>query len=161
MVRLTALAAIVAAVALIAGCGGSSSSNSSSSSGGSSGGSGTVKTASVSGYGTALVTNAGKSVYVLSSDPANGSKCAGSCAKTWMPVTVSGSASAGSGVDSSKLSTFKRKDGTTQVAYDKHALYTYASPGATSGEGVASEGGKWYLIAPSGDPITKSKAGGY
>jgi predicted lipoprotein with Yx(FWY)xxD motif len=160
---LSALAAILAAIALLAGCGGSSSSNSSSSGGGGSsgGGSGTVKSASISGYGDALVTSAGKSVYVLSSDPANSSKCAGTCAKTWIPVTVSGSASAGSGADSSKLSTFKRKDGTTQVSYDKHALYTYASPGATSGEGVASEGGKWYLIAPSGDPITKSKAGGY
>jgi predicted lipoprotein with Yx(FWY)xxD motif len=159
--RLTLLAAVVAAVALIAACGGSSSNNSSSSGGGGSSGSGTVKTAKISGYGTALVTSSGKSVYVLSSDPPNGSKCAGSCAKTWMPVTVSGNASAGSGVDSSKLTTFKRKDGTTQVAYDKHALYTYASPGATSGEGVTSEGGKWYLIAPSGSPITKSQAGGY
>ena len=28
-----------------------------------------------------LVTSAGKSVYVLSTDPANASKCAGSCAK--------------------------------------------------------------------------------
>jgi predicted lipoprotein with Yx(FWY)xxD motif len=164
LARLALLIAAVAAVVLIAACGGSSSNNSSSSGGGggSSGtGSGTVKTAKISGYGTALVTSAGKSVYVLSSDPPNGSKCAGSCAKTWMPVTVSGSASAGSGVDSSKLTTFKRKDGTTQVAYDKHALYTYASPGATSGEGVTSEGGKWYLIAPSGSPITKSQAGGY
>jgi predicted lipoprotein with Yx(FWY)xxD motif len=155
------LAALIAAVAVIAGCGSSSSNSSSGGGGSSSGGSGTVKTASVSGYGTALVTNSGKSVYVLSTDPPGASKCAGSCAKTWMPVTVSGSASAGSGVDSSKLTTFKRKDGTTQVAYDKHALYTYSSPGATSGEGVVSEGGKWYLIAASGDPITKSKSGGY
>ncbi len=162
VVRLALLIAAIATVALIAACGGSSSNNSSSSSGGGgSSGSGTVKTAKISGYGTALVTSSGKSVYLLSSDPPNGSKCAGSCAKTWMPVTVSGSASAGSGVDSSKLTTFKRKDGTTQVAYDKHALYTYASPGATSGEGVTSEGGKWYLIAPSGSPITKSQAGGY
>jgi predicted lipoprotein with Yx(FWY)xxD motif len=154
--RLTLLAVLAAGVAL-AGCGGSSGGGSSSSGGGS----GTVKTAQVTGYGTALVTNAGKSVYVLSTDPPNGSKCAGACAKAWIPVTVSGSASGGGDVDSSKLSTFKRKDGTTQVTYDQHALYTDASPGATSGEGQAGEGGTWYLIAPSGQPIKHSSAGSY
>jgi predicted lipoprotein with Yx(FWY)xxD motif len=161
-VRLALVVALIAAVALIAGCG-SSSSNSSSSSGGgsSSGGSGTVKVAKISGYGSALVTASDKSVYLLSTDPAGSSKCLGSCAKTWIPVTVSGSPSAGSGVDSSKLSSFKRKDGTTQVLYDKHALYTFTGQGSTSGEGQASFGGVWYLVAPSGSAIKKSSSGGY
>jgi predicted lipoprotein with Yx(FWY)xxD motif len=160
--RLAPVAVLIGAVALIAGCG-SSSSNSSSSGGGSSssGGSGTVKVAKISGYGSALVTASGKSVYLLTSDPAGSSKCSGSCAKIWPPVTVSGSPSAGSGVDSSKLSSFKRSDGTTQVLYDKHALYTFSSQGATSGEGQASFGGVWYLVAPSGAAIKKSSAGGY
>jgi predicted lipoprotein with Yx(FWY)xxD motif len=155
--------ALVTVVVLIAGCGSSSSNSSSASSGGgsSSGGSGTVKVTKISGYGSALVTASGKSVYLLSTDPAGSSKCSGSCAKTWIPVTVSGSPSAGSGVDSSKLSSFKRSDGTTQVLYDKHALYTFSSQGATSGEGQASFGGVWYLVAPSGSAIKKSSSGGY
>lgn len=160
-VRLALVAALIAAVALIAGCGGSSSNSSSSGGGSSSGGSGTVKVAKISGYGSALVTASGKSVYLLSTDPAGSSKCSGSCAKTWIPVTVSGSPSAGSGVDSSKLSSFKRSDGTTQVLYDKHALYTFTGQGATSGEGQASFGGVWYLVAPDGSAIKKSSAGGY
>ena len=160
-VRLALVAALVVAVVVIAGCGSSSSNSSSSGGGSSSGGSGTVKVAKISGYGSALVTASGKSVYLLSTDPAGGSKCSGSCAKTWIPVTVSGSPSAGSGADSSKLSTFKRSDGTTQVLYDKHALYTYTGQGSTSGEGQASEGGVWYLVAPSGSAIKKSSAGGY
>ncbi len=71
------MAALVAAVALIAGCGGSSSNSSSSGgSSSSSGGSGTtVKVAKISGYGSALVTASGKSVYLLSTDPAGSSKC--------------------------------------------------------------------------------------
>jgi predicted lipoprotein with Yx(FWY)xxD motif len=158
--RLGLLAAAVAAIALIAACGGSSSSNSSSGGGGSSGPA-TVKTASISGYGTALVTNSGKSLYLLSSDPSGGSSCSGACAKVWTPLTVSGSPSGTGGADSSKLSTFKRKDGTTQVLYDNHALYTFSSPGATSGQGVKSYGGTWYLVAPSGKPITKTQGGGY
>jgi predicted lipoprotein with Yx(FWY)xxD motif len=160
--RLVPVAALIAAVALIAGCG-SSSSNSSSSRGGgsSSGGAGIVKVAKLSGYGSALVTASGKSVYLLSTDPPGSSKCAGSCAKTWIPVSVSGSPSAGSGVDSSKLSSFKRSDGTTQVLYDKHALYTFTGQGSTSGEGQASFGGVWYLVSPSGSAIKKSSSGGY
>jgi predicted lipoprotein with Yx(FWY)xxD motif len=149
---------------VIAGCGSSSSKSSASSSGGggsSSGGASTVKVAKISGYGSALVNGSGKSVYVLSTDPAGSSKCTGACAKTWIPVTVSGSPSAGSGVDSSKLSTFKRSDGTTQVLYDKHALYTFTGEGTTSGEGQASFGGVWYLVAPSGSAIKKSSSGGY
>jgi predicted lipoprotein with Yx(FWY)xxD motif len=163
--RLALIAALVAAVAVIAGCGSSSSKSSSSggggSSSGSSGGSSTVNVAKVTGYGSALVTGSGKSIYLLSTDPAGSSKCSGSCAKTWVPVTASGSPSAGSGVDSSKLSTFKRSDGTTQVLYDKHALYTFTGEGATSGEGQASFGGVWYLVAPSGSAIKKSSSGGY
>ena len=117
--------------------------------------------AKISGYGSALVTASGKSVYLLSTDPAGSSKCTGKCAKIWVPVTVSGSPSAGSGVDSSKLSTFKRSDGTTQVLYNKQALYTFTGQGATSGEGQASFGGVWYLVAPSGAAIKKSSSGGY
>jgi predicted lipoprotein with Yx(FWY)xxD motif len=160
-VRMALVVALIAAVAVIAGCGSSSSNSSSSGGGSSSGGSGTVSVAKISGYGSALVTASGKSVYILSTDPAGSSKCAGSCAKTWMPVTVSGSPSAGSGVDSSKLSSFKRSDGTTQVLYDKQALYTYSGQGATSGEGQAADGGVWYLVSPSGAPIKKSSSGGY
>lgn len=159
--RLVLIAALIAAVAAIAGCGSSSSKSSSSGGGSSSGGSSTVNVAKVTGYGSALVTGSGKSIYLLSTDPAGSSKCSGSCAKTWVPVTASGSPSAGSGVDSSKLSTFKRSDGTTQVLYDKHALYTFTGEGATSGEGQASFGGVWYLVAPSGAAIKKSSSGGY
>jgi predicted lipoprotein with Yx(FWY)xxD motif len=160
-VRLALVVALIAAVAVIAGCGSSSSNSSSSGGGGSSGGSGTVKVAKISGYGSALVTASGKSVYLLSTDPAGSSKCSGSCVKTWMPVTVSGTPSAGSGVDSSKLSSFKRSDGTTQVLYDKQALYTFSGQGATSGEGQAADGGVWYLVSPSGAAIKKSSSGGY
>ena len=159
--RLALVAAVVAVVALIGACGGSSSNSSSSSGGGGSSGPATVKTASISGYGTALVTNSGKSLYLLSSDPSGRSSCSGACAKVWIPLAASGSPTGGGGADSSKLSTFKRKDGTTQVLYNKHALYTFSSPGATSGQGVKSYGGTWYLVAPSGKPITKTHGGGY
>ena len=57
--------------------------------------------------------------------------------------------------------TFRRSDGSTQVLYDRHALYTHRGRGLVSGAGVRSEGGTWYLVAPSGKAITKTKSGGY
>lgn len=159
-------AGALAAAALIAACGSSGGSSggggsSSSSSGGSSGGGkGTVMVGKVNGYGSVLVTASDQPIYILSTDPSGSSKCASSCAKTWKPVTVSGSPSAGSGVSTSLLSSFKRSDGTTQVLYDKHALYTHAGS-ASSAAGTASDGGVWYLINAKGKAVKSTTAGGY
>jgi len=114
----------------------------------------------VNGYGSVLVTAADQPIYILSTDPSGSSKCSGSCAKAWKPVTVSGSPKAGSGASSSLLSSFKRSDGTTQVLYDKHALYTHAGS-AASAAGTASDGGVWYLINAKGKEVKSTTAGGY
>jgi predicted lipoprotein with Yx(FWY)xxD motif len=106
------------------------------------------------------VTAAAQPVYILSSDPSGSSRCAGSCAKTWKPVTVSGSPRAGSGVSSALLSSFKRSDGTRQVLYDRHALYTHAGSTA-SAAGTASDGGVWYLINAKGKAVKSTTSGGY
>jgi predicted lipoprotein with Yx(FWY)xxD motif len=114
----------------------------------------------VIGYGKALATS-GHPLYLLSSDPPGGSRCTGGCTSTWPPLTSKGPPTAGPGADSSLLSTFKRADGSTQVLYDKHALYTHRGRGLVSGAGVRSEGGTWYLVAPSGKPMKATKSGGY
>jgi predicted lipoprotein with Yx(FWY)xxD motif len=166
--RAAGLTAALASAALLAACGSSSSSGGGStaaSSGGSStassgsSGSATVAVGSVPGY-QPVIESAGQPVYVLSTDPAGSSKCNGGCAKTWTPVTASGSPSAGSGVDSSLLSTFKRKDGTTQVLYNKHALYTHAGS-VTQNAGTAADGGVWYLINAKGAFVKSTNSGGY
>ena len=168
---MTALAGALAGAALLAACGSSSSSSGGSGGGSSSGGSSstsatsaggkaTVMVGKVNGYGTVLVTEANQPIYILSSDPAGSSKCTGGCAKTWKPLTVSGSPRAGTGVSSSMLSSFKRSDGTTQVLYDKHALYTHAGS-ASSAAGTASDGGVWYLINAKGKVVKSTTQGGY
>ena len=50
------------------------------------------------------------------------SKCYGSCAAYWPPVT--GTAAAGPGVPG-KIGTIRRTDGALQLTYDGHPLYTY------------------------------------
>jgi len=114
----------------------------------------------VVGYGKVLATS-GHPLFLLSSDLPAGSRCTGGCTSTWSPLTTKGPPTAGPGADSSLLSTFKRADGSTQVLYDRHALYRHRGRGLVSGAGVRSEGGTWYLVAPSGKAIKATKRGDY
>jgi predicted lipoprotein with Yx(FWY)xxD motif len=147
----------------IAACGSSSNGGGGGSSGGSTpASSATVSTKDEPGYGTVLVNSSGQALYMLSTDPSGGSKCTGSCASAWPPLAAKGSLTAGPGADKSLLSSFSRSDGTKQVLYNKHALYTYTKgAGPIAGEGIASNGGIFYLVAPNGKPVTKNKGGGY
>jgi hypothetical protein len=58
------------------------------------------------------------------------------------------------------LGTIKRSDGTTQVTYNKHPLYTFVGDagkrGATKGEGLDAFGAKWYVVAAKGTERTGS-----
>ncbi len=123
----------------------------------------TLTVIKVPGYGSVLANSKKKAVYVFSGDPKNASKCTGGCTKTWTPVTVTGKTKAGAGVKASLIKTFKRKSPVgTQVSYNGYALYTYpASPLQGSGAGQASAGGVWYLIGANGQPVKKTKGGGY
>jgi len=101
--------------------------------------------------GTKVVTNAkGFVLYWFAPDTPTSSKCTGSCATYWPPVT--GPATAGSGVTGT-LGTITRSDGTKQATYDGHPLYTYAgdtAPGQAKGNGLNVSGGLWYEMTVSG-----------
>ena len=59
---------------------------------------------------------------------------------------------AGPGI-TGKLGTIKRSDGTTQVTYDGHPLYTYVgdtAPGQAFGNGIDLNGGLWHEVTVSG-----------
>jgi predicted lipoprotein with Yx(FWY)xxD motif len=101
--------------------------------------------------GTTVLTNSkGFVLYLFVPDTSTTSKCNGSCATFWPPVT--GPVSAGSGITGT-LSTITRSDGSKQATYDGHPLYTYAgdsAPGEAKGNGVNASGGLWYEMAASG-----------
>ena len=151
-------AAGLAALALAASACGSSSTTSSgspaaagsSAPAASSGGTGTtLDTATVSGV-QVLTNSKGFVLYWFVPDTSTTSKCTGSCATFWPPVT--GPATAGSGVTGT-LGTITRSDGSTQATYDGHPLYTYAgdkSAGVASGNGLNVSGGLWYEMTVSG-----------
>jgi predicted lipoprotein with Yx(FWY)xxD motif len=53
-----------------------------------------------------------------------------------------------------KLGTSERKDGTVQVTYAGHPLYTYTGdtkPGDANGNDFSSFGAQWYALLPSGE----------
>src|SRR6202167_5640440 len=101
--------------------------------------------------GTKVLENAkGFVLYWFAPDTSTTSKCTGSCATYWPPVT--GPATAGSGVTGT-LGTITRSDGTTQATYDGHPLYTYVgdtAAGQAKGNGLKLSGGLWYEMTVSG-----------
>jgi len=94
--------------------------------------------------GTAVLANArGFTLYSFAPDTPTTSRCYGSCAAYWPPAT--GTATASPGLPG-RISTITRTDGTRQLTYNGHPLYTYiadAAPGQANGNNINLNGGLW------------------
>ncbi len=113
-------------------------------------GSGVMVKAGKIGGVTVLTDAKGLTLYWFAPDTPAASKCTGSCAAYWPPVT--GRPVAGPGV-TGKLGTIKRSDGSVQATYDGHPLYTYvgdSGPGQARGNNLNLNGGLWYEVHVSG-----------
>ena len=103
--------------------------------------------------GTFLVDGHGRTLYLFQKDKTARSRCSGACATDWPPLLTSGKATGSGSARKALLGTSKRSDGTTQVTYKGHPLYTYAGDakaGDTNGQGVSAYGARWYAVTPSG-----------
>ena len=146
---------VIAGVMLLSACGKKATTNpGSGGSGGSSGSSSsvTVSSKSVSGVGDVLVDTKGMTLYYLQTESPGNIVCTGGCATAWPPLLLpSGttSATAGSGVDASKLGTITRPDGGTQVTYDGKPLYLFASD-ASAGQATGQGVGGFYAVKVAG-----------
>ena len=165
MTRPFGLAALAVAGALaLAGCGGSSTSSSSGAAaapgygGGTAGASNGSTAASVvstktSSLGTFLVDGQGRTLYLWDADHGPMSTCTAACAQAWPPLTTTGAPKASGAVKSSLLGTATRADGSREVTYAGHPLYTYAGdtrPGQVTGEGSNSFGAPWWTVTTAG-----------
>jgi predicted lipoprotein with Yx(FWY)xxD motif len=106
--------------------------------------------------GKILVDGQGRTLYLWEADTGTASTCAGACASAWPPLTTEGQPVAGAGVSASKLGTTKRGDGTTEVTYNGHPLYTFSgdsAPGQTAGQGSDGFGAEWYVLSAAGNAI--------
>jgi predicted lipoprotein with Yx(FWY)xxD motif len=155
----SAAAAGTAALLLASGCGSSPQSASSAASPG--GHAVTVLARSVTGVGTVLVTSAGYTLYMFVPDDRRRVTCTGLCASYWPPLKLpSGYAiAAGPGVKPALLGSDADPAGGRVVTYNGWPLYRYASdiyPGQAAGQGLDLNGGYWYVMRPSGAPLTSS-----
>jgi predicted lipoprotein with Yx(FWY)xxD motif len=121
-----------------------------------------LKTATIGGV-TVLTNAKGFTLYSFAPDTATKSACSGACATAWPPQAATATAK-------SPYTTLKRSDGTTQLVFSGHPLYTFTgdtSPGTASGNGVNAFGGLWHEVpasggaAPASSPSAGSGGGGY
>jgi predicted lipoprotein with Yx(FWY)xxD motif len=104
-----------------------------------------LKTATIGGV-TVLTNAKGFALYSFAPDTATKSACNGACAAAWPPQPASGTVT-------SPYTTIKRSDGSTQLVFNGHPLYTYiadTAPGVASGNGVNAFGGLWHEVPASG-----------
>ena len=109
--------------------------------------------------GPVLVNAKGHTLYMFAKDKNGKSSCSGSCAKFWPPSLKSGKATAGSGVKAALIGTTKRSNGSLQLTYNKHPLYTFVldkKAGQTNGEDQLAFGARWYAVSGKGTAVVKA-----
>jgi predicted lipoprotein with Yx(FWY)xxD motif len=106
------------------------------------------------------VTLDGRTVYRFDNDTNNPPKstCEGQCLTAWPPLLTDGTATVVSAeIDSAKVGTLNRPDGSVQVTLNGWPLYLFGQDkalGDVKGEGAAN--GKWHVIGADGKPLKKS-----
>jgi predicted lipoprotein with Yx(FWY)xxD motif len=120
------------------------------------GGAAVIKTGS-GAPGTFLVDGKGQALYLWVADHGMSSTCSGECATDWPPLTTTGAPKASGNVKAALLGTTKRSDGTLEVTYAGHPLYTFAgdsSAGQVNGQGSSAFGADWWVVDAQGQAIT-------
>jgi predicted lipoprotein with Yx(FWY)xxD motif len=134
--------------------GGGESSNAASETGSAGGETTFVSTGKAGDLGQVIVDSEGMTLYDFHKDKGTTSSCYGQCEKYWPPMTTSGEAKAKGSAQASMLGTTERKDGTMQVTYNGHPLYTFAEdkkPGEANGNDFKAFGAQWYALMPNGE----------
>jgi predicted lipoprotein with Yx(FWY)xxD motif len=108
--------------------------------------------------GMILVNGRGHTLYAFTKDAKNKDRCVttSGCTSTWPVMTSAGKPTAGHGVKRSQLSTIKLSNGSHQVTYAGHPLYTYvadSSAGETDYVGARQFGGTWLAVNAAGRTV--------
>jgi len=113
-----------------------------------------VALGSVPKLGMVLVDSKGFVLYDFHKDKGTTSSCYGACAEGWPPLLSEGEPKPSNGANAAMLGTTERKDGTMQVTYNGHPLYTFAGdqkPGEANGNDISAFGGEWYALKGNGE----------
>jgi len=131
-------------------------------------------------YKGVLARGNGLSLYVLSAESKGTLHCTGGCTSIWPPLLVPSSVTSipvGAGVMGT-IGFVARSATTQQVTFNGFPVYLYSGDsgsGGSSGEGIAADGGTWYLASasattqgateippvPPGSTTTTTYRGGY
>jgi predicted lipoprotein with Yx(FWY)xxD motif len=110
--------------------------------------------------GDILVTGQGATLYDFAPDTPKQSACLNDgCVFQWPPLVQDGPITVGPKLQRALVGTLRRPDGSTQISYGGHPLYTYnndVSPGMVTGQAIDQNGGLWYVLTPSGQEIRSS-----
>ena len=112
----------------------------------------TIKTAQVPKVGLVLTTNAGLTLYHVTSDPTGTSTCTGACAQIWLPLLLPKGDHLQGPRGLKGFSTIHVAHGRRQVAFHGAALYHYTGDtklGQAKGQGIE---GMWFAVLKSGIP---------
>jgi predicted lipoprotein with Yx(FWY)xxD motif len=155
--------AAVAAALLLGACGGDDDSSDAAS--GSQAGNEIVAVETIGDAGEVLVDADGAALYTADQEADGKVRCTASCAKTWLPLTVSGDAELAGADVPGTLATVKRPDGSDQVTFDGAPLYTFANDGGlgrVTGDGLSdSFGGEtfmWSVVSVSDDDAAEEES---
>lgn len=105
--------------------------------------------------GIMLFDLSGHTLYRFDGDKGSVSTCYGACAKAWPPALTEGKVRAVD-VPRKLVGTSKRRDGTIQLTYAGHPLYTHSGErqGELKGNGVTAFGAKWFALRRTGEDVT-------
>jgi predicted lipoprotein with Yx(FWY)xxD motif len=115
----------------------------------------TVSTAKTN-LGKVVVNGSGRTLYLFEKDKRGKSACSRACAMYWPPLITHGKPMAAGGARQALLGTIKRSNGSRQVTYAGHPLYSYlldTRRGQTKGEGSTLFGAGWDALTPGGKKI--------
>jgi predicted lipoprotein with Yx(FWY)xxD motif len=115
-----------------------------------------VKLASRGSLGQVLVDGQGRTLYLWEADKSSASTCSGACATAWPPATVTGTPTAGTGINAALLSVTTRSDGARELTYDGHPLYRFVGDQTATdakGQGSHGFGAGWYVVSAAGAKV--------
>jgi predicted lipoprotein with Yx(FWY)xxD motif len=105
-----------------------------------------VKVVKAAKLGPIATTKGKLALYTWTREKAGMVRCTGSCAMTWMPLTVPAHTMVAKHVKGlmGTLGTIKRPDGRTQVTLNRHPLYTHHGDTPTKFLAAGMEG--WHVV---------------
>ncbi len=107
-------------------------------------------------FGKTLADANGRTLYLFQADSRNVSNLSQAGQAVWPPFTAAAKPRALGGAVASQISTIKKVNGLSQIAYNGHPLYYFVGdhqPGQTAGQGLNEFGARWYVLALSGAAV--------